>query len=289
MKPAPFRYARPKSVAEALELLSSLDDAKILAGGQSLVPMMNFRMAQPEALIDINRIAELSYIERDGDELAIGALTRHCEIRDSQIVRDAHPLLALGYHHVAHETVRNRGTIGGNLAHADPASEIPAVLLLLNARIILQSVRGKRIVDAADFFIGALAPDLEPDELLVEVRIPEVGIAAGIGFEEYALRKGDLALAGAGVLLRAGGNKCTDARIAMFGLGDRPLRFPEAEALLMNSTITDAALDEARDAVIASVSFEEGPGITAEYRRDLAAALLRRALEAAWREARTID
>jgi carbon-monoxide dehydrogenase medium subunit len=284
MKPAPFRYIRAQTVSEAVSLLSGDEDAKIIAGGQSLVPLMNFRMAQPDVLIDVNHLSELSFIRLEGDELVIGGITRHREIRDSAVVRQAHPLLGRAYQFVAHETVRNRGTIGGNLAHADPASEIPAVLLALDGKIVLQSVRGRRVVGAADFFIGALAPDLEPDELLVEVRIPGAGVPAGVGFEEYALRKGDLALSGAAVLLSRDGERCTAARISMFGIADRPLRFADAERTLTGVRMSEAALHAARDEAVASVTFEDGLGVTAEYRRDLSRTLLGRALTTAWQE-----
>ena len=282
MKPAPFSYARPDSIESAIKLLAEHEGAKILAGGQSLMPMMNFRVARPELIVDINRIAGLVYIEERGGLLSIGALARHVDVKNSEIAARMCPAIRMAYEHVAHETVRNRGTLVGNLAHADPASELPALMLVVDAEIVARSVRGSRCIAAEDFFVTALTSDLEPDEMLVEVRIPGQTADRKFAVEEFALRKGDLALSGVVVALDQEEQQCSRARLALFGVSDRPIRSLEAEQALVGTSCSPAIIAAAAELAVASIEFEGGPGITAEYRAFLTRGLICRALAKAW-------
>ena len=282
MKPAPFSYARPASIEDVLAILAEHDGAKILAGGQSLMPMMNFRMAQPDVLVDVNRIPGLSGIEVEADWLTIGAMVRHVDVKDSPAVASACPLIVQAYDHVAHETIRNRGTIGGNLAHADPASELPAVMLVVDSVLVARSLRGERRIAAEDFFVTALTPDLEQDELLVSIRVPVQPPARGFAIDEFALRKGDLALAGVVAALDRADGRCVGARIALFGVSDRAVRVEEAEGLLIGGTCASSEIAAAADAAVGTIEFEAGPGITADYRRSLTHTLICRTVARAW-------
>ena len=282
MKPAPFAYARPATIEAALALLAEHDGAKILSGGQSLLPMMNFRMAQPPVVVDINRIDGLAAIAACDGWLTIGTLARHVDVKDSPVVAAACPLIPIAYGHVAHETVRNRGTIGGNLAHADPASELPAVMLVVDGEMMVRSVRGERRIAAEEFFVSALTPDLEADEMLVGLRVPVQPAARRFAVEEFALRKGDLALSGVVVALDGEEGRCTRARIALFGVSDRAVRCPDAEDRLVGTACTPADAAAAADAVTAGIAFVGGPGITADYRRSLTHALVRRTIVNGW-------
>jgi CO/xanthine dehydrogenase FAD-binding subunit len=202
MKPAPFEYDAPESVEEALELLARYgDDAKVLAGGQSLVPLLNFRLARPERLVDINRIDELAHLRADGDRLKIGALTRTAQLERSELVAERWPILREAVRLAGHPQIRSRGTVGGSVAHADPAAELPVVLTALEARFVVRSLRGTRTVEARDLFVGYLTTTLEPDELLVEIDVPPLPTGAGAAFVEYARVHGDFALAGAAVVV----------------------------------------------------------------------------------------
>jgi aerobic carbon-monoxide dehydrogenase medium subunit len=215
MKPAAFAYERPSSVAAVLDLLAQDDDGtKIIAGGQSLVAMMNLRLARPGRLIDINRLPELDYIRRDGDEIAIGALVRHADVKASPLIAQACPLMHIGYEWVAHGAVRNRGTLCGNLCHADPASEMPAVALAVGATMVMRSKRGERRIAAADFFQGLYTTAVRADEMLIEVRVPVAPAGQKAGFAEVSMRKGDFAWALAAVLLTVADGKITQVEIA---------------------------------------------------------------------------
>lgn len=282
MKPAPFSYARPESVESAIALLAEHEGAKILAGGQSLLPMMNLRVARPELIVDINRIAGLDYIEERAGLLSIGALARHVDVKNSHVAARMCPAIRMAYEHVAHETVRNRGTFVGNIAHADPASELPALMLVVDAEIVARSTRGQRSIAAEDFFVAALTSDLEADEMLVEVRVPSQPAERRFGIEEFALRKGDLALSGVVVALDDDGQECSRARLALFGVSDRPIRSPEAERALVGSSCSPGAIAAAAELAVRSIEFEGGPGITADYRAFLTRALICRALAKAW-------
>ncbi|MCI0547971.1 MAG: xanthine dehydrogenase family protein subunit M [Candidatus Rokubacteria bacterium] len=287
MKPPRFEYFAARSEAEAVALLTEHGEgAKVLAGGQSLIPLLNFRLAQPDALVDVNPVGELAYVREDGG-LAIGALTRLHAAESSPVVRTRVPVLAEACHLVGHLPIRHRGTIGGNLAHADPASELPAVMLALDAELTIASARGRRRVRAREFFTGALTTALCPGELLVEVRVPASAPRTGGAFVEVSRRAGDYALAGVAALVtldRAGG--CAEARIAMCGVGATPLRAPEAEAALAGGPIDDARLAEAAERAAAGAAPPSDVHASAGYRRKLVRHLVPRAVLAAAERAR---
>ncbi|HEV7268888.1 MAG TPA: FAD binding domain-containing protein [Falsiroseomonas sp.] len=226
MKPAPFDWHAPAAIEEALALKARHgEEARFLAGGQSLVPAMNFRMAQPVVLVDLNRVAGLDGIDAGDDgSLRIGAMTRNARIERDALAARTHPILAEALREVAHPQIRNRGTLGGNLAHADPASEMPAVMLALDARFLLRSERGRREVVAADFFLAPLTTALQPDEMLAEILLPPLATGSGTAFIEVARRRGDYALMGvAAVLARDADGLCTMARIACCSAGPTPM------------------------------------------------------------------
>src|SRR2546423_14211675 len=222
MKPPPFEYSVAESVeAAAAALAEAGGEAKILAGGQSLVPMLNFRLLRPSILIDINRIPGLAYIEEERDAIRVGALTRHHQLETSPVIAAHLPVLRAAMVHVAHLAIRNRGTIGGSLTHADPAAELPMMALLLDATISVTSPKGKRTVAARDFFLGALSVALEADELVTETTFPKLPTNTGWGFEEVSRRHGDFALAAVGVALTGAGGKNAGARIGVGWPGGR--------------------------------------------------------------------
>jgi CO/xanthine dehydrogenase FAD-binding subunit len=264
MKPAPFRYLAPHSTAAALAALG--EDSKALAGGQSLVPLLNFRLARPETIVDVNGVDELAYVRKSGGTLRIGALTRQATLERSSVVERGWPLLRRAVAHVAHPAIRNRGTVGGSVAHADPAAELPVALTALNARFHARSAqRGTRTIAAADFFRAPLMTALEPDELLVEIEVAPQPSGAGAAFVEYARTHGDFALAGAAVV-RAG---TEHAAIALLGAGPTPVRVPDAERALCHGA---SAAEAARIA---------GAELDDDYRRALTTELVRRAIEEA--------
>lgn len=279
MKPAPFEYLRPGTMEEAFALLARhRDQAKVIAGGQSLVPMMNFRMAQPAILIDINGLKELEFHRRDGQHVRIGALARHAVLRDSPVVREACPLVSEAYQYVAHGTVRNRGTLCGSLCHADPAAEMPATMLALDATMVLRSAGGERQVAVADFLQGLYATAVQPDELLVEVRIPVTNSRMGSAFEEVSARKGDFALTLVAALLSLQGGKIQAAAIAYGGVSDRAMRLEAIEQRLIGQAPSESLFaDVAREAANAIEVNEDVHG-DREYRRDLIRTLTPRAL-----------
>lgn len=279
MKPAAFDYARPASVAEVLSLLATrASDAKILAGGQSLIPMMNFRLARPGFLIDINRLAELDYHRVEGGTLVIGALARHAALRASTVVRSACPLMAEAYQHVAHGPIRTRGTLCGNLCHADPASEMPAVVLATGAVLVLKSKSGERRVPAEEFFLGPYETAAKADELLVEVRIPEAPKRQGWSFHEVSVRKGDFAMAGIAATLSRTGDKIAGVTLAICGVGDRARRLHSVEASLNGATIGKGTFAQAGDDAARAIDAQSDVHADAAYRRDLVRTLVARAL-----------
>lgn len=281
MKPAKFEYSRPEDLPTVLALLAKTEDARILAGGQSLVPMMNFRIARPQALIDINRVPGLDYIRKDGQVIAIGALTRHADIQRSPIIKADLPIIAEAYAWVAHSAVRNRGTLCGNLCHADPASEMPALMQLLEAEMIVVSHTNQRKVPATAFFTGTYETALEPGEMLTEVRIRVPAVGTGWGFEEVSMRKGDFAWAACAVTLRLEGGQITAPRVAAAGVGDSSLRLSAVEAALDGKAPLAELFDAAAQAGANAINPPETPTASAEYRRDLLRALLPRVLSAA--------
>jgi CO/xanthine dehydrogenase FAD-binding subunit len=235
MKPAPFAYEAPRTVDAALALLD--DDAKVLAGGQSLVPVMNFRLARPARLVDVNGIAELAFVRKRGGVLHLGALTRHATLERSDVVARGWPLLRQAVRHVGHPPIRSRGTIGGSCAHADPTAELPVALATLDARFHLRARAGARVVAAPDFFLSHLTTALRADELLVEVEVPPLPAGARTAFCEYAKTHGDWAIAGAAVVVAPG-----HAAIGLLGAGPAPVRAAEAEAAVAaGAGATDAA------------------------------------------------
>jgi carbon-monoxide dehydrogenase medium subunit/6-hydroxypseudooxynicotine dehydrogenase subunit alpha len=250
MKPAPFEYAVPETLDDALATLAEhADDAKILAGGQSLVPMLNFRLARPERLIDINRLASLSYIRRSGGVLRIGALTRHVQLERSSVVARHWPLLTEAVKLVAHGQIRNRGTVGGSVTHADPAAELPVAFAALDARFHVRSVRGARSIAASDLFVTHLTTSLEADELLTEIEVPPLPPRTGSAFVEYARRHGDFALGGAAVVLTLDEDAAAEiAELAVVDItptgdihGSREYRHGLIEALVRRALVTATA------------------------------------------------
>ena len=279
MKPAPFDYERPATLNAALNLLKdSGGRSKIIAGGQSLVPMMNFRVVRPDRLIDINRIAELDYHRIEGSELVIGALCRHAALKESQVVKQACPLMHAAYKWVAHGPVRNRGTLCGNLCHADPASEMPSVVLATNAVMVLRSSGAKREVPAGQFFLGQFETATTDNEVLVEVRIPVAPKNQGWGFHEVSVRKGDFAIVAAAASLNTENGKVQAVTIALSGVESHAIRMSQAEKVLVGKRAEDTAFREAAAASAAAVSPNSDIHGSAEYRRDLAKTLVYRAL-----------
>jgi len=288
MKPPPFHYLAPETIAETVELLARHGaEGKVLAGGQSLMPMLNFRIARPETLIDINNVAELSYIRELEGTLHIGALTRHAELEHSALVAAGWPLLTEAMHWLAHPPIRNRGTVGGSVAHADPAAELPVALTALDARFVADSHRGRRELTPDEMFVGPLQSGLEPDELLVEIRVPGVGRPSGSAFVEHARRHGDFALGGVAAVLAREGDRCREggARIVLLGAGPGPRRVPEAEALLAARTVDADSAGAAGEAAARVADPPSDPHADAAHRRRLASVLTRRAVLRAWERA----
>jgi carbon-monoxide dehydrogenase medium subunit/6-hydroxypseudooxynicotine dehydrogenase subunit alpha len=255
MKPAPFEYFAPRSTAEALDVLSqSPDESKVLAGGQSLVPLMNFRLARPERLIDLNRVEELDYIERRNGDVTIGAMTRHAAVERSSWLAAELPMLNDAIRWVGHEQIRNRGTIGGSVAHADPAAELGAALAALDGRLRVRSSSGERVLPWSDFFVFGFMTALEPDEILVEVQLPALPAGAVTSFVEFARRHGDFALGGAAVVLVVDEDAiCRHARLSLLAAAPVPVRATQAEEALVGSKLDDATIAAAADAAVAGI------------------------------------
>lgn len=289
MKPAPFDYFAPTSLREALALLAEHGyDAKPLAGGQSLVPTMNFRLAQPAVLVDLNHIPDLSYIRLGPDgSLHIGAMTRHSTVEQDPLVAQHQPLLHETMPHIAHRQIRNRGTIGGSLAHADPAAELPAVAVALDARFRLVSQKGERWVAAKDFFVGLFATDLRAGELLTEVVFPPMPPRAGYAFDEVARRPGDYAMAGlATVVVLDDAGRCQQARLVYLSVGEGPTPAPKAAAVLQGQRPTPELIAQAAETA-ATLDLDPVADIhaSAAYRRHLCQVLARRTLTKAFERA----
>lgn len=287
MKPAPFEYFQPKSLEEAVELLQAHgEEAKILAGGQSLVPLMNLRLARPRVLIDINRVGELDYIRELDGGLAIGALTRQRDLETSDLVRRRCPLLKEATLLIGHPQVRNRGTVGGSLAHADSTAELSTVAVLLEADMIARSLGGERSIRAEDFFVTFLTTSLGPEEVLTEVRFPAVALGAGWAFEELSRRHGDFAIVSAAAILEKDpSGRCRKPRLAIAGASPQPVRAREAERLLVGQALNEALIQEAGELAKGAVDPESDLHASAEYRRHLAGVLTRRALQKTWSRA----
>lgn len=281
MKPAPFEWHAPETVEAALALKARHgEDARFLAGGQSLVPAMNFRVAQPSVLVDLNRVAELDFLDfaEDGT-LTIGAMARYRRIERDAAVGARQPLLAEAMAEVAHPQIRSRGTLGGNLSHADPASEMPAVMLALRARFLLRRAGASRVVSAQDFFLGPLATALAEDEMLAEIQVPSLPPGTGTAFLEVARRRGDYAMMGVAAMLRRGPDgRCAEARLALCSAGPTPLLASRAGESLVDTPLGLA--DCAAAAALAAREIEPMGSVQASpaYQRHLAEVLVRRAL-----------
>jgi CO/xanthine dehydrogenase FAD-binding subunit len=287
MKPPSFLYYDAETVDEAVTLLAEHGDgAKVLAGGQSLVPMMSLRLAYPDALVDVNRVSELDYVTRRNGELAIGALTRHVTLERSPEVARACPLLSAAMRWVAHEAIRNRGTMGGSLAHADPAAELPAVALALGATLAASSGGGTRTIPIEDFFKMPFVSALEDGELLTEVRLPVQPPGAGSAVQEIARRHGDFAIAGVVASVVVGGDVVEQARVVSFATGPAPVRLMAVENAVAGSGTSDDDLAAAAEPAPDELSPTDDVHATADYRRRVTKVLVTRALREAIDDAR---
>jgi CO/xanthine dehydrogenase FAD-binding subunit len=282
VKPPKFDYHAPASVDEALSLLERYGgDAKILAGGQSLVPLLNFRLSRPAALIDLNRIPALAYIRSQDGEVRFGAMTRQRTIEFSPVVAERVPLLTEATRWVGHLPIRSRGTIGGSIAHADPSAEYPAVLSALEGSVVARGPKGERTVTAGELFLSYLTTSLAADEILVEVRLPAMPAGAGYAFEELARRHGDFALVGIAAVIAREGERCTLARLATSGTGPVPVRLREAEQILERDGLGDAAIEAAGRRASELVEPDADIHASADYRRHLTGVLTTRAIKRA--------
>ncbi|MCC6891006.1 MAG: xanthine dehydrogenase family protein subunit M [Hyphomicrobiales bacterium] len=278
MKPAPFEYVRPASLEEAADILGEYgEEAKLLAGGQTLVPLLNFRLAAPAVIVDINGVPGLDRIETTSDAVKLGALVRWHQIETDPDIAAKMPLLAAAVSHIAHYQVRNRGTWAGSCAHADPAAEFPAIALTCGAQFLLYSRKGPRTVAADDFFFGPLTTALKPDEILIEALLPASAPGARWAFEEFSMRRGDFAIAGIAVLLDP--TSAGDAiRCTAFGVGERARRLTEAEAILAAEGLTCKTVKKAAAAAAAEVDAQSDIHASADYRRALTEVLFERAV-----------
>jgi carbon-monoxide dehydrogenase medium subunit len=279
MKPAKFDYLRPSSLPQALEMLAgSNGEVKILAGGQSLVPMMNFRVARPEKLIDINRLPDLDYIRIEDDKLVIGALARHASIHASPVARAASPLMCEAYQWVAHHPIRTRGTLCGNLCHADPASEMPAVMIASEAELIVAGAAGRRTIAAADFFIGIYETAIQPDEILLEARIPVAAANQRFGFLETSMRRGDFAMCCAVALLTINGGIVENSAVVVAGIFDRATRLTAVEQAINGRRPNDIVLTDIGGIAASALPIYGEQRVSAEYKTDLIDAHVSRAI-----------
>jgi CO/xanthine dehydrogenase FAD-binding subunit len=290
MKPAPFDYYAPTTVEEALDRLTELGySGKVLAGGQSLIPAMNFRMARPTALVDLSKVKELSYIKPTADGgLAIGTMTRVSVVEADQFVKDRYPILVKTIKHIAHRQIRNRGTFGGAIAHADPAAQLPAAALLLDANLKILSKSGERWVKATDFFIGPFMTVLEPEEMLAEVVFPPMPMNTGGSYQQVSRQKGGYAQAAVITTVTLDeSNKVKEARVALFSVGETALLAKKANEVLAGQVATPELIEEVA-AYIAKNECDPGTDIhgTEEYRRNLVHVLVRRSLTEAVQQAR---
>jgi aerobic carbon-monoxide dehydrogenase medium subunit len=279
MKLPPFDYACPTSVAEAVALLASHDgEAKPLAGGQSLVPMLAFRVASPSLLVDLRKVGELRQIRITGEGVALGAMVRWREILDDARLRTAHPLLVAAVAHVAHYQIRNRGTVGGSMAHADPAAEMPGIAVTCEAKIAVTGKAGARVIDAAEFFQGPLMTALQADEIITEITLPLWPAKRRFGFQEFARRRGDFAMAAAAVFYDDDGGKARNAHVGAIGVADRPLRLKAAEDAINGNNIDEGVIAKAEAAASASVEPADDIHASGAYRKALIGVMVERAL-----------
>ena len=286
MKPALFEYVAPHSIEEALEALASDEMARPLAGGQSLIPTMNFRIAAPSKLVDLARIDALKGHAVEGDVIRVGAMTRQRDLERDTAVRRANPLIAEVLGNVAHIVIRNRGTVGGSIAHADAAAELPCMLLATGGSVVARRAGGERTIAADDLFLFHMTTALEAGELLTEVRIPALPPSTGYAFQEVARRKGDYALAGVCALVTLKDGVCSAVRLAACGVASKPTRLADAEAALLGAAPDEDALARAAEAARAYATASDDRQASAEYRKDLVAALVRRTVTKAAERAR---
>ena len=278
MKPARFEYVAPTTLDAAVAALAAADgEGKLLAGGQSLLPLLNFRMARPAVLVDLNGIKELSFIELRGHSVAIGALTRHREIEHSPLIASRLPVMSAAMRHVAHLAIRNRGTIGGSLSHADPAAELPMMAMFYGASLNVQGPAGRRTIAAKDFFVDALTTCLEHDDIVAEIEFPILQ-HDGWAFEEVARRFGDFALASIAVSIRRGKSGIEDARVAVMGVADTPLRLEDVEKRLCEIDLDGHTPDRFSEWVTSGVTPNSDLHASAEYRKHLLGGLARQAM-----------
>ncbi|PCR90043.1 FAD binding domain-containing protein [Natrinema ejinorense] len=304
MKPTAFHYQRPETIDDAVDVLASEgEEATVLAGGQSLIPRMNYRTAKPDVVVDLNHVADLEYVHSEGDELVIGAMTRQSAVRDHSDVTEHCPLLADALQYVGHKPTRHRGTIGGNLANADPRSELPAVVTALEGSLVVRNGDGERVIDAADFFHGGMDTALESDELLTELRVPVQEDGVGYGFQEEAIVDSDWPIAGVAATLEVADGECRSVRLAYAGVDASPTRIEDAEAAIEgepvgpdsfeaaasaareNVSVTEQETAESAELRVNQVGESDHPSATVHadpgYKRELVGALTYRALEQA--------
>ena len=282
MKPPVFDYHAPASVDETIALLTRYGgEGKVLAGGQSLMPLLNFRLSRPAAIIDLNGIASLAYIREDNGMIRFGAMTRQRTIEFSDVVKRRLPLLTEATALVGHLPIRTRGTIGGSIAHADPSAEYPAVLAALDGTVVVRGPRGERTLSPSELFRSYLTTSLGHDDILVEVRLPAMAPGAGFAFEEFSRRHGDFAIVGVAAMLVGDGQRCTTARLATAGAGPIPLRLRSAEEILERDGLSDAAIDGAAARAAELVEPDSDIHASAAYRRNLTRVLTGRALRRA--------
>ena len=280
MKLPPLEYACPNSLSEAIALLASHDDAKAIAGGQSLMPMMAFRIATPTLLVDLRKLSELRGIKISAEGVRLGALVRWRDILDDERLATAHPLLRAAVTHVAHYQIRNRGTVGGSIAHADPAAEMPGIVVTCDAEITVVGKSGQRKIAAGDFFVGALMTTLEPDEIITEIKLPAWPAHRRWGFQEFARRRGDFAMAAAALFYDQDTNgKASNAHVGIIGVGDLPLRLTEVEAAINGHAVDEATMVRAAEVTSATVNAQQDIHASAPYRRSLAGTMVERALQ----------
>ena len=282
MKPAIFEYHAPTTIDAAIGLLARYQgEARLLAGGQSLLPMMNFRHVSPAAIIDLNRVPDLAYIRNENGTVRLGAMTRQRTVEFSPIVAKYLPLLVEAIKFVAHLPIRSRGTIGGSIAHADPAAELPMVLQALEGEVVARGPAGERLIKAIDLFQGLLTTSLAPDEMIVEVRLAAIPAHAGCAVEEFARRRGDFAIAAVAAVVERAGERCIKARLATAGIGSTSVRLTAAEAILERDGLGDTVIEEAAAKAAEMVSPLSDQQASVEYRRHLTRVLTERALRRA--------
>jgi aerobic carbon-monoxide dehydrogenase medium subunit len=287
MKLPPFDYACPTALAEAVALLAAHNgEAKVIAGGQSLVPMLAFRLAAPSLLVDLRKLAELRRIDIAASGVTLGAMVRWCDILSHKGLHAAQPLLVAAVDHVAHYQIRNRGTIGGSIAHADPAAEMPGIALTCEAEVAVVGTAGPRTIKAENFFLGPLTTALAPDEIIIEIRFPAWPAGRRFGFREFARRRGDFAMAAAALWYDEDAGLARNAHVGVIGVGDRPQRLATVEAVLNGRAIDEVVIAQAEAAAAAAVDPQSDIHASADYRRALTGVMVERALRDAAKAAR---